>query len=156
MPNSKHTKCNGVQLLSPKPRDKKELVLGRHYISDCAPFEEKKGKKMESVSQNVGGFLDFEFWILYASQQYVKIFQIWIIPSYLKLTQFVWISHEKSYNFQAQNHLWFRIKQKREYLRGHKMPPEVCLSFFHCTTIQVNTWVKHDKIQKFIDPAVTE
>ena len=31
------------------------------------------------------------------------------------------------------------------------MPPEVCLSFFHCTTIQVNTWVKHDKIQKFID-----
>ena len=36
------------------------------------------------------------------------------------------------------------------------MPPEVCLSFFHCTAIQVNTWAKHVKIQKFIDPAVTE
>ena len=36
------------------------------------------------------------------------------------------------------------------------MPPEVCLSFFHCTTIQVNTWVTHDKIQKFIDPPVSD
>ena len=42
-----------------------KLVLGEHYKSDCAPFEEKKGKKMESVSQNVGSFLDFEFGIFF-------------------------------------------------------------------------------------------
>ena len=93
------------------------------------------------------------------SKRYVKNFQIWVISGCLNNCK-NWhnlyeLAFQKSYNFQAQNYLWFRIKpKKRIYERAQNASWGLPL-YFHCTT-QVSTWVKHDKvIQKFIDPSAS-